>query len=1154
MSTPLLWLANFLKERDLTQPDGRMLYAYRLNEQEYADLRRLLRTWLGADALKGGGHLARGTVELFVLFGASWWQREYGGGNWRWDDVIESFGGDPDWWPHQFRSQCVEAGLQFWKQRIRTSGMRYFGVLVEQGGLPRALLAREEGNIYVLIRALMKRSARLGADVDEITAMVSDYRDKLPRTLQTESIYLLTAQVVDTVLALKREFKLTGRENALSKLDQLEPDWRKRFPIALDDQAAVALLGDLVKEAAAIEAETRAAPILADRFLVKEQDRFRLVSHIEFPKAIEAPALAGLLGVDVDSLPFRFSLDFLLDQRYLAADVRKVLGQGAPRFQFTVLQSHWSGNAALREHLLYVAWPGKAPAGVPVPGGMELDPAMPWVFIESGDECQLVAQGSTKVRQDRAYVVVDKGWRIEPAHADSNAECLGDLADEAGTRSVFLVSGPVNVDTGAHKLSVRTKEPGVEPERPVWEGARPAFATTPSLTFYGLPKLCRYTADGQRHVVSAHELEWRRAGTAQVLGPADIRGPVDVLWRVGGEIRQRSRMVILDRQSRLRFHSGDSVTQGSIDFPIAWGIDTVSLNDDTVRLRAERQTAYLSTHFDAIDIPPESLKLTLDWKASPVPWQINLPFPASGGRFFRRDEKPFPNGATITRDQLLGVRLRIFDSNPSRPCNYKIAFSLTSRGHGFGVADLRTVEHEVGLHDGQAAELRLLDYQADIESLLNLTDALDAIVTVTLWAGRRNAATLQIKRYEFALIPDGATVAVAERDLARLSCSELAEIRLLAVSIDAMHDRPGLELTPLASEGVPTGRWRLPGGAAGCPWLVYPAPGSSHSFRAVLVHPASLPGSQLASQAAAPGALQQALLVDAPHLRREALARRLDALADDFGDPDWTVVEGIWTRLGHLTLPTLDLWRAFAAHPDALAAFATRQWAEHPLEEVLAMCDRFEDELGVVWETIPLKTWSAVCRKFSRQWELVLPAAELTALIAPRLAQTLRGLCAHFPVLSTLLALVSYQQTGEEAHTVARLCGPQSRLADLKARLWQGEHAAVMDMLRHAAEHEPPRLPLYRDLVAALHASLPAHMRGTAEQLVWNSGIPKASVANMPVLLALCTWAGLLPDWWRDPKRLIELRQFRDFDHEWFRHAFDQGIAMCIAAGFAPLN
>ncbi|WP_218008503.1 hypothetical protein, partial [Janthinobacterium agaricidamnosum] len=70
MTTPKLWLTQFLQQRDLQQPDGRMLYAYRLDEMEYAPLRGIVGTWLSDRVLNSAGHLSPGAAELFVLYGA----------------------------------------------------------------------------------------------------------------------------------------------------------------------------------------------------------------------------------------------------------------------------------------------------------------------------------------------------------------------------------------------------------------------------------------------------------------------------------------------------------------------------------------------------------------------------------------------------------------------------------------------------------------------------------------------------------------------------------------------------------------------------------------------------------------------------------------------------------------------------------------------------------------------------------------------------------------------------------------------------------------------------------------------------------------------------------------------------------------------------
>ena len=1147
--TPISWLTEFLHQRKLDRPNGQMLYAYRLDEEEYASLRDLLGKWLSDQVMRTSGFLAPGVAALFVLYGAAWWQREYPGGAWRWDDVISSFGSDADWWPNQFRTQCVQVGLQYWKQQIPVSGKRYFGVLVEQGGLPRVLLANSKGNIYALIRSVLRRAARLGAEVDEIALMVVDYEDKLPRSLQNAAVHLLIAQVVAAVLDLKREFKLKKGDDAVAKLNQLAPQWRERFPVALDDLAAVALLGDLVGEAAAIEAETRAAPVIVERLLVKEAGVYSLVSRVDFPKFLLAEALASMLKVDISSLPFRLAIDLQLNKPHYAADVRKALGSGNARYQFTVLHSQWRGDAALREHLLSLAAQGLEPVTIAIPGGGELDPGSPWVFVANDEGYRLVAQGSVSIRQEHAFVVVDDTSTVLADGAASYAEHVGRFASESLSRSVFKVEGVVIVSDNGQMYRIRTGQAGAESERPVWEGRRLPFASTPSLAFYGIPKLCRYTADGGCTVVPSHELEWRVAGTTRVVDTATARGTVDVLWRADGEIRLRSRMVLFDREP-LRFQSDASVTQGKIHIPAGWAVHAVTVDDPALRMCHTHQGSRLTVDLEAVEQPPELVRLLLDWKAAPVPCQLRVPFPASGGHFVDANETRLDGTAAITRDGLLGIRLRIFDFNPDHPLQHKIAFSLRNSGKERQTATVAEIEHIVALQNNRA-EVRLIDHQHDINSLLSQTDALDAVVTVSLWAGRRQAATLLVKRYEFALVPDGTGVAVSPADLRRLAPAALSGIELFAVPVEAMHGDSAVPLTQQLSEGVPAGRWLLPANALDHQWFVYPARASRHNFRAVMVDPGHLSAQVPVSYVPAPESMQSILQVSEPVRRRAMLTRRLDLLADDYTHPDWQIVDGIWCNLGHLTLPTLDLWRAFAINPAALAAFACRYSDRVSLDDVLAMCGRFQGELGVVWETISLNIWSSAYTKVCVQYAVLMPAIEpalLTPLVTDRIGTTLRAIRLHCPALDTLLAFVAFQHSGQEAEKVALLRPP--RLPGLRSQLWEKEGAPVQTMLRNAGDRQLPPLSLYKEL-ADLQIS-PA-MEKTVMNVLWDPAHPMAGVANVPILLALCACNGFLPDWWSDPRRLIQVREYRDFDRDWFCHAIDQGVAMFIAANAMSL-
>jgi hypothetical protein len=1150
MTTPELWLAQFLHQRGLQQPNGKMLYAYRLEEVEYVSLRDLVGTWLSDKVMCTSGHIAPGVAQLFVLYGAAWWQRQYAGGPWRWEDVISSFGGDPEWWPTQFRTQCVQVGLQYWKQQLPVSGKRYFGVLVEQGGLPRMLLANSKGNIYTLIRSVLRRAARLGAEVDEIAMMVVDYEDKLPRSLKNETVHRLIAQVVGAVLDLKREFKLKKGDDAVAKLTQLAPRWRERFPVALDDQAAVALLGDLVGEAAAIEAETRVAPVVAERLLVEEEGVYALVSRVDFPKFLPAEVLASMLKVDPSSLPFRLTVDLQLNKPYHAADVRKALGAGNARYQFAVLRSQWRGDAALHEHLLSVPGQGLEPVTIPVPGGVELNPGSPWVFVANDEECRLVAQGSVNIRQEHAFVVVDDTSTVVADGAASHAEHVGRFASDSLSRSVFKVGGVVIVSDNGQMYQIRTRHAGAEFERLVWEGRRLPFASTPSLAFYGVPKLSRYTADGGCTVVPSHELEWRVAGTTRVVDPAAARGTVDVMWRADGAIRLRSRMVLFDREP-LRFQSDASVSQGKIHIPAGWAVQAVTIDDPALRMRHSHQGNRLTVDLEAVGQPPELVRLLLDWKAAPMPCQLRVPFPASGGHFVDANETRLDGTAAITRDGLLGIRLRIFDFNPDHPLQHKIAFSLRNSGTERQTAAVAEIEHIVALQNNRA-EVRLIDYQHDINSLLSLTDALDAVVTVSLWAGRRQAATLPVKRYEFALIPDGTGVAVSPADLGRLTPAALSGIELFAVPVEAMHGDNAAPLTQQISEGVPAGHWHLPANALDHQWLVYPARASRHNFRAVMLDPGYVRAPVPVSYVPPPESMEAILQVSEPVQRRAMLTRRLDLLAEDYTHPEWQIVEGIWCNLGHLTLPTLDLWRAFAINPAALAAFACRTWDRVSPDEVLALCGRFQGELGVMWETIALHIWSSACVKLGTQYTHLLPGiepAQLMPLVADRIGTTLRAIRQQIPALDNLLAFVAFQHTGQEAEKVALL--RPSRLPWLKSQLWDKEDAPLQAMLRNVGDRKLPPPSLYHEL-AGLQTS-PATEK-TVLSVLWDPRHPTAGVANVPILLALCICNGLLPGWWQDPRRLIQVREYRDFDRDWFCHAIDQGVAMFIAANAMSIH
>jgi len=68
---------------------------------------------------------------------------------------------------------------------------------------------------------------------------------KLPTSLRQDVVFHLGGELIATIVDLQRE--LGNAHKTIQNLDQLIPDWRRRLPLRLEDQAAEALFNGLVK-------------------------------------------------------------------------------------------------------------------------------------------------------------------------------------------------------------------------------------------------------------------------------------------------------------------------------------------------------------------------------------------------------------------------------------------------------------------------------------------------------------------------------------------------------------------------------------------------------------------------------------------------------------------------------------------------------------------------------------------------------------------------------------------------------------------------------------------------------------------------------------------------------------------------------------------
>lgn len=1144
---PRSWLSRFLESRGLEHPDGRMLYEYRTTPNEFAALKDVLELVSSLGTLSKVTERVLSFGPAFVIFGAEWWQREYQGGAWEWDQIIEAFGADPRSWSPQERTACILSGLKYWKLPVQEGGKRYFGSVVSQGGIPLVLLAQSKGNIATLVGHSLRRATRLGARSDEIEAIVADYRDRLPKSMRQTEIFRLIAQLVEAVLCVKAEFKLSKSEDPIAKLDWADPNWRDRFPLPLGDAEAKALLHGLVKEAAAADVALQTVPFSIERYLRREMDGFyQLTSQLVYSRAVSVEQLSSFLRVDQSDLARNFPIDLETTQRESVLECRRQLGIDPPSYSLSAPKKYWIGKDAAAEHLIHVHLPNNQIKTSSIPGGMELDPDLPWVFMDSEGSSQFCGLGSQRVRGEEAYVAYPASWS-EELSPGSTLEKVGSGREEIGCRVIAKIQGEIALrDSDGHAYKIRTGQAGVENDSYVWEGRRLEFPSNPRQVFIGLPKLVRYTPEGERYSVPHSSIQWRRAGSSQIIqSVGQVQGPVDAYVMKDGEVILRTRLVVLDSSAKVNFLSGATLSEGHIVLTGRWGISHLTSDclDAGIAIHETAQAWDISLTAGAK--VPETLDLYFDWPQCPTFLRIRVPYPAAGGRFFSGTGREMRNGEALTPRELIGSRLRILDSNPDFPRDYFLQLCLTIPGK----RPLEGGKHKLAL-SGNSSEVRLIDYKTEIESLLSMSDELDAHVTLTLWVGTQASQSIKVTRYDCLMLPEDMGVHLSQTDLTRHSADGLKGIVTLGTPINDFS-RPPIEFIPMESEGVPVGRW-FPENviSASVPIFVYPAPSSHLQFRPLVLTKHLLESDIDASSKG----LATALTIANQSLRKKAIGASLNALAADFSHPEWKLVESIWTRLGHLPLSSLDLWREFAANPAGIVAFALRPWEQAPTATI-DMCRRFSQELGFIWETIPLAAWRQGFRALQNYWHTAVGIEAGSQILPIDLANKIVLLREIAPALSLLLDILCFEVTGHKSHQHATLkaacstSGKATVARHLYGELWRGENSLLQQiLLRHHLLGQWPT-GLSEQLTKALlmgKDTKPALLK-FAQSLFWMEDDFKASIANTPPLLAFCITTESLPDWWQSSEQRLALKKHRDFDPEWFAIAFEQATRMCYA-------
>ncbi|NJM13710.1 MAG: hypothetical protein HC889_19300, partial [Synechococcaceae cyanobacterium SM1_2_3] len=191
---PKNWLQKFLfAHTRQTEPDGRPLYAYKMRDTTYADLKIHFHQILLLDSR---GKKALRFAPIFCLYAAETFRREHAEGPWAWDTVFKPLGLET---PLQsLIADWVEPGLKWWQRPpvLRNiGGNRLFLVTIAcEGGLPLRLLQRENAHLAQFFRIVLDHYCRSGqGGVDAAKLFAQQQAPYLPRSLRHDPVFHLAA-------------------------------------------------------------------------------------------------------------------------------------------------------------------------------------------------------------------------------------------------------------------------------------------------------------------------------------------------------------------------------------------------------------------------------------------------------------------------------------------------------------------------------------------------------------------------------------------------------------------------------------------------------------------------------------------------------------------------------------------------------------------------------------------------------------------------------------------------------------------------------------------------------------------------------------------------------------------------------------------------
>ncbi|MEI6269086.1 MAG: STY4851/ECs_5259 family protein [Methylococcaceae bacterium] len=1105
--TPEKWLTKFLENRDLTYPiqQSLSLFKYKMTDTEYSDLKTTLKfiSTINPNVEK----LARITKwnEIFVIYGAEWWRREYIGGAWRWITLFSSFDADSSVLSTQQRCEIIRTGLRFWGLKVRmiNGNFRYLGTIAIEGGLPLNQLNGNTGWLGKVLGHALSKYIRLHHTGFTVDAIIREC-ENIPKIYKNDQVYIILGYIVETVVKLKRVYQSDNQADPIAYY----PKWREDFPLPIDTEIGKLLISFILGQTPLPSVNNINLPFRGIRSLT---DNGTLQLEIEFSGFIALGALKL-----PETIPPRLDIELVnnLGVTHRLGVALKTSYKGKLSLKMPRPPGVINGEPSAYGYIIRFKHNSTLVHEEPLIGGEELDNEVPWIFVQRNTEWMLegVASISTKSTQVRIlypdHLNVPLNTQIQPLITLNNkkliqATGLVQLTDNQNNS--FLIKTAQEQSANLYYL----------------QGSKLDFASTPKEIYRGLPTLvCCNNETGERTEINAQGLVARAINAInnnwQPLSP-NHQGIYEIrLLDNQGNIKFRKKCVLLPEQFSIRFKPSVDSLDGSIYLE---NIGTAKVScDTTIKNNITNQLNGVQIELFANNAPPKNIRLTLYWPGMTEILTLTLPFPARGGQLIDANgDRVLTN--RLFQDQLYGFRLRLFNAQPNHKLNLQIHFTLNDATLLDGTGDL--YYRETVTKQGAVIELAIIDYQEWIKSLLAISTNLDSYVSLLIVEGGTQLLQITIYRYHFSLEIDHAQgcVALNSTDQVGLSYDSLTQIQLMAMRL-SQPEQEHIKLEVQSSQQTATGYWlftpqkREPG-----PWMIYPSATSSVSFRPILWQVGAEPVAGILANIDTL-TLHSAVTIAQKNLRHNVIKNILERMCTDFEHSGWAYLRHLWKHSQHLPLSSFDVWPLAVTNNKCLTALALQ------MDE--SFTQKLGEELPVFWELIPLADWLATFSCYSEYLDQVMDdKADVLTIIQIRIKH-ISNLGESMTIVAKIINQKLFDVIDPELDFI---------INNRPIALSEINKAKQELLQRQARNNWPP----------VLGAKLKADWQKITQPVNLKlDEIPdhKHGVIILPLLLAIyCTNTQTPKTWFGDNTIIFKLKCLKAFDEDWFNTTFRIALA-----------